>query len=96
MEKRTLEMGLKEQEDVFHRDEIKVGLGSSGQGVSGTGNGMCKATREQENLAHWWSCVRSGGTGGIAAQGRWSGRVTPGSVWEGLCTPAPGVWTLST
>lgn len=53
MEKRTLEVGLKEQEDVFHRDEIKVGLGSSGQGVSGTGNGMCKATREQENLAHW-------------------------------------------
>ena len=90
MEKRTLEVGLKEQ-DISHGDEIKVGLG-----VSGTGNGMCKATREQENLAYWWSCVRAGGTGGIAVQGCWSRGVTLGSVWEGLCTPAPGVWTLST
>lgn len=52
MEKRTLEVGLKEQEDIFHGDETKAGLGSSRQGVSRTGNGMCKATREQENLAY--------------------------------------------
>lgn len=44
-------MCLKEQEGIFQGEEIKAGLGRGRQGASGTGNGICKATRERENLA---------------------------------------------
>lgn len=64
MAKGTLEVGLKDQEDVFHRQEMKVQLGRGGQRVvSGTGTGMGKATRQQENPAHLKSCMREGRMG---------------------------------
>lgn len=50
-DKGTLEVDLKEQEGMFHEDEIKVGVGGGGKGVSGAGIGMCQGTGEQENLA---------------------------------------------
>lgn len=59
------------------------------KGVSGTGNGMCKATGKRENVADLQSgeqsrrltprSVRAGGTG-QAAQGCQSGGVTLGSA----------------
>lgn len=70
-------MCLKEQEGIFHGEEIKAGLGRGRQGASGTGNGMCKATGERENLARLPSST--------------SKRLTPRSVREGRAGHSPGM-----
>lgn len=78
--------GLKEQEGVFHEEEIQSRLGRDRKGVSGTGQGTCKATVEREHLARLWSGEPSRRLtprpreGGRAAQGWRNGGVTPGSA----------------
>lgn len=57
MEKGTLEECLKEQEDIFHRDEIKGGLRRGGQGViSGTAV-SCAKPPGSEKTQHVYEVV---------------------------------------